>query len=252
MNKPWLYSLEYYVSIGCNNCCVGCSHGAPIKSGLIDVEIFRRDVLRMKEILDVHRFALSGGEPLLHPQIEELLDIAKYSGLSKEVMILTNGLLLEKQPKSFWENLDVLRISRYPGQLTDKQINKYKKCAKLYGAEFMCLEIKEFYKTLEKDLSNAKETIKKFEKCLYYSKCSAIWNGWYYPCSQAFFCPELMGLDPFIDGIKIDSLSVEKLVESIERRYPITSCLKCSYGQMRPWKQTTRNNWIEDSTRDAI
>ncbi len=248
MNKPSIYSLEYYVSLGCTNRCVGCSHGAPLKSGLIELETYEHDIECIKRALDVHRFALSGGEPLLHPRIVELIDIARFSNLSKEVMVLTNGSLLEKQPPEFWEKLDVLRLSRYPGQLTEEQLDEFAEAATENGAEFMVLEIFGFYKTIARERRSKESTEAVFHSCPYFNKCSAIYNGRYYPCSQAFFMPELKGMDPFIDSIPLEGIMPQALEGMMNRKDPLASCSYCAYNQMIPWRQTTKDKWIEEST----
>lgn len=252
MNKVEFYSLEYYVSLGCVNCCVGCSHGAPIRKGLIDIGTFKVDVERMAKIVKIRRFALSGGEPLLHPQIEELIEIAKFLDIAKEIMVLTNGLLLDKQPESFWEKLDVLRVSRYPGQLKDKQIKEWKSHAEHYGAEFLCLDIPKFYKPFFNKPREEEDIIDLFKNCPYYNKCSAIYNGWYYPCSQASFYPEIVGLSKNMDGLLIETLTPEKLVQESQKDIPLVSCHKCSYKQEFSWKQTTKEKWLEDSTENEV
>ena len=244
-----MYSLEYYVSLGCTNSCVGCSHGAPIRKGLIDVKVFETDVLKMAQVTLIQRFALSGGEPLLHPQIEELMEIARFSGLSKEVMVLTNGVLLDKQPESFWEKLDVLRISRYPNQLKDEQIKRWKNHAHQYGAEFMCLDIDKFYKPLTRHVNSPEEIKKRFSKCPYFNKCAAIHNGMYYPCSQASFFPELFSFKPNRDDcFPIDHFFKERLNYFMLQTFPPASCSRCTYDLEIPWQQTTKENWVKDST----
>src|SRR6185369_1946292 len=69
----------------CNFNCVHCTHKND--DGFIHVGVY-------KEILEKHKkcriVKLQGlGEPLLHPQIQELIDIARDDG--HKVMIITNG-----------------------------------------------------------------------------------------------------------------------------------------------------------------
>jgi len=246
--KPWSYSLEYYVSTGCCNSCVGCSHGAPLHNDVIDVETFRRDVEMMKDSMDVHRFALSGGEPLLNPHLVDLIKIARQSGIAPEVMVLTNGQLLDKMPEEFWSSLDVLRISIYPGQITDEQLQRWEEHAKMYSAEFMTIKVGAFYLPITKRLRNPRTTWKTFKRCPYFRACSAIFQGRYYPCSQAFFLPEIMEIDPYVDSLPIEGLTAEKLGEFLSRRRPLESCKRCSYKYEIPWRQTTRDRWIEESS----
>lgn len=211
-------------------------------------EMVERDLCLAKRSLSVHRFALSGGEPLLNPQIESLMEIAKHSGIAKEVMVLTNGSLLDKQPDSFWEKLDVLRISRYPGQITDEQLERWESCARSHGAEFMVISIDRFYKTLTRENRSNSATEDTFRRCIYFHKCSAIFDGYYFPCPQAFFIPRMLKVDPYIDALSLEKMTAESLAKFMSRKTPLFSCKRCSYETETPWKQTTRDQWIEEST----
>jgi MoaA/NifB/PqqE/SkfB family radical SAM enzyme len=75
---------------GCNCRCVMCEHwrGRPRTVPLDQVRSWIGSWLR----LGVRRVALSGGEPLLHPQLPELLDLLAGAGFA--LTTITNGLLL--------------------------------------------------------------------------------------------------------------------------------------------------------------
>lgn len=162
--------------------------------------------------------------------------------------MLTNGSLLDKQPESFWEKLDVLRISRYPGQLTDEQITKWDSHARRYGAEFMVISIDRFYKTLTRNDRTPESTGKTFQKCVYFHKCSAIFDGYYFPCPQAFFIPRMLKVDPYIDALSLEKMTAESLAKFMSRKTPLFSCKRCAYEAEISWKQTTRDQWVEEST----
>ncbi len=246
--KPWVYSLEYYVSTGCNNCCVGCSHGAPLHNDLIDVDTFVRDLKAMKGNIKVHRLALSGGEPLLNKDLPELMQIANDSEIAHEVMVITNGKLIDTMPEEFWVNLDVLRISVYPGQHSQEDLDRWEERVRSAGGEFMAVPIGKFYLPMVKKTRNLPQTQEVFSKCIYFRECSAIFRGRYYPCSQAFWLPEVMGVDPDIDSMAIFELTSESLGEFMHRENSLVSCQRCSYHQNAPWKTTTNNAWLKEST----
>ena len=59
-----------------------------------------------------------GGEPLLHPQVNDFMRITREAYPHSKIFIVTNGLLLLKMPNDFWETLRQYRIrihwSKYP------------------------------------------------------------------------------------------------------------------------------------------
>jgi len=69
----------------CNFHCVHCTHKN--ETGCIDIGTYRKLLLKHKDCKVVKLQGL--GEPLLHPNIQQLIDMAKDKG--HRVMIITNG-----------------------------------------------------------------------------------------------------------------------------------------------------------------
>jgi ABC-2 type transport system ATP-binding protein len=61
---------------------------------------------------------LLGGEPLLHPQVNELMIIAHKYFPNKDIVLLSNGILLPKMNEDFYNNLIknriFLSVTQYP------------------------------------------------------------------------------------------------------------------------------------------
>jgi hypothetical protein len=211
-------------------------------------DMVQRDLALARGSLDVHRLALSGGEPLLNKDLPAIMDTARHSRISKEVMVLTNGLLLDRQKSEFWRRVDVLRISRYPGQLTDEQIKRFGEWTRVRGGEFMVLEIPEFYRTLLRHPRDDASAEQAFRKCPYFHKCSALYDRFYYPCPQAFFIPRLKQWKNGTDAIPLEGMSVDTVRRSLNSNVPLRSCVWCTYSTTGPWVQTTKERWVEDSS----
>src|SRR5207253_2785451 len=58
-------------------------------------------------------FKLTGGEPLLHPELLGCLDAARDSGIAEQLSITTNGFLLPRAPDALFERIDRLTLSHY-------------------------------------------------------------------------------------------------------------------------------------------
>lgn len=105
----------------CNLQCKGCDNFSPLaKEEFVDVEQYKRDFARLAELFgdNAERIDLYGGEPLLHPEITELLCITREFFPKSPVTILTNGVLLLKMQEKFWQVCRELNIkislTKYP------------------------------------------------------------------------------------------------------------------------------------------
>jgi hypothetical protein len=86
------------------------------------LESFAQDVFRLSDALHARDIRLVGGEPLLNPQIVDFLKAARASGIASQVMVTTNGLLLNSMKDAFWENVDFVWLSQYPGASPPEKI----------------------------------------------------------------------------------------------------------------------------------
>ncbi|HEX7353410.1 MAG TPA: adenosyl-hopene transferase HpnH [Mycobacteriales bacterium] len=90
--------LELEPLFACNLACTGCGkiqHPASILKQRMSVE----DALGAVEECGAPCVAIAGGEPLMHPQIHEI--VAELVKRKKFVLLCTNGLLLEKKLANF-------------------------------------------------------------------------------------------------------------------------------------------------------
>lgn len=103
--------IQFLLTTRCSLRCKNCnaympSFGAPRGHAHHDIspEDFRRDMERLATAVNgIRRFILIGGEPLLHPQLAAIVEIAVKSPLVSVVEIITNGTLVPPP-----ELLDVL------------------------------------------------------------------------------------------------------------------------------------------------
>ena len=122
--KPAKIRFEINLAEHCNLNCYGCSNFSCIaKPELVDIDEFRRDMSRMGEIFghECERIYLIGGEPLLNPNVPELMRIARENFTCGDIFLFTNGILLSKQDAKFWEscrdNSIAILMSAYPIKL---------------------------------------------------------------------------------------------------------------------------------------
>ena len=119
-SAPYLPYLEFHIVDQCNLNCKGCEH----YSGLVKHSHFHndkniyRDLQQLKQfITDIGKIRILGGEPLLHPNIERILQFTREVYPQSDIHIVTNGIL-KHMPKTFFStckrNNIYLYISYYP------------------------------------------------------------------------------------------------------------------------------------------
>lgn len=107
--------LQFLLTTRCSLRCKNCNAYMPWFGESrghahhdISPEDFRRDLERLSTaVTGIRRFILIGGEPLLHPRLAELVEIALASPLVSVVEIITNGTLVPRP-----ELLEVLAQAR--------------------------------------------------------------------------------------------------------------------------------------------
>ena len=122
--------LEIQVVEHCNLNCASCTHFSPLaEPSFIDTDRFFEQLKKANKIFNTHCKSLKimGGEPLLHPSIDELLYFARKAMPTTNITVQTNGILLTKMNKDFWvacrENDILVRVTRYPVKMHIEEIN---------------------------------------------------------------------------------------------------------------------------------
>jgi MoaA/NifB/PqqE/SkfB family radical SAM enzyme len=93
------------------------------KESYIDTGKYEQDCERLGCLLggEVENIHLMGGEPLLHPKLLDFFDVARKYFPNSLIEFATNGILLLKQPESFWNNCKMnnieIVVTKYPIKL---------------------------------------------------------------------------------------------------------------------------------------
>ncbi|MDR1029624.1 MAG: radical SAM protein, partial [Treponema sp.] len=132
--------MGVYAVQHCNLNCKCCTAFSPIaEERFLNMESYKTDMARLAELSGgrLSSFYITGGEPLLHPQITDIFSVARRYFPETEIYFMTNGLLLLKMPETFWENLRqnniTINVSRYPIHL---DIDKIREKAKSHTVRF--------------------------------------------------------------------------------------------------------------------
>lgn len=152
------YMVQIFPVYNCNFRCNYCIHSLPSSErGFIseeknlDFELYKKcidDLAKFPEKLKMLRFG-GTGEPLLHPQISEMIEYATQKNIAESIEIVTNGALLNKKlsDKLIKAGLNWLRVSMQGVNST-----KYKDISKAD------IDFEKFTENLKYFYENKKET----------------------------------------------------------------------------------------------
>jgi MoaA/NifB/PqqE/SkfB family radical SAM enzyme len=186
-----LLEFEIHFADHCNLNCIGCSHFSPLaEKTFLDAAILQRDCERLSVLgkNKIKEIRILGGEPLLHPECSELLDIAGKYFNNGTLNVVTNGILLLKQPLEFWQvckKYDIrISITKYPVKVDYDGIEKQAKIHDIHLSYFdnTGMVLRSMYcKPL--DLQGTQNAEKSFAFCRSASVCPQLKNGKIYMCA---------------------------------------------------------------------
>ena len=121
--------FEVHLAEHCNLNCAGCNHFSPLaEPEFTDPATLDKDFARLASLFGekMSHINLLGGEPLLHPSLNECMQIARRHFPKTRITLVTNGLLLTRQKDEFWqtcrENQITIQVTRYPIKLDFDQM----------------------------------------------------------------------------------------------------------------------------------
>jgi hypothetical protein len=193
-----------------------------------------------------------GGEPLLHPDIVAVLASVRDSGICDSIRVITNGLLLPRVQGGFWEVVDEVSVSVYPGrELPTDTAKRLEATAATHGVRlkfkrFDCF--RESYSEMGTTDGDLVERV--FRTCQLANvwRCITVWQGRLYRCPQSLFLPTaLNALKDAVEGIEISRQPdfLDSLVAFLESDEPLASCRYClgSVGRLYRNEQVRRGEW---------
>jgi MoaA/NifB/PqqE/SkfB family radical SAM enzyme len=240
----------------CNLNCAYCGVFSPLaKEGFYSVDVFKKDCERISRLTGgkIWEIQLAGGEPLLHPAVTDFLTIARSNfaewGGGGRIYIITNGLLLLKQPDSFWQccnkNAIEISITRYPIKL---DIDKITEKAKSYGVKLTSMydtdKIGKNMHHLPFDLNGGQNIKKSFNVCFFANYCITLKNGKLCTCGlplsiqhfNEYFGKNIQVSEKdFIDIYKANT--IDEILDFL--RKPIPFCRYCDWQNIEtrlPWR----------------
>lgn len=228
--------LETNVTLACQLSCVACNHFVPMwrKAGVwrADPQQVHDDLSALAQIMHTDRWGALGGEPLLHPQLLDVLAAAQTSGVADKIEVWTNGILLQRQPRDFWRLFDILVLSVYEGKHDDASLEWIRRKCADEGVELVVKDERQmnnFRTLLEPTPTDADATSAKFAGCFFRHFCRVADRGFFFTCCCAPGMPQLIQGRQFgDDGVPIKGLTERGLRAYLERTEPLGCCNICA------------------------
>jgi hypothetical protein len=162
----------------------------------------------------------------LHPELVELLRVARRSRIAPRLSLTTNGLLLGTMPAAFWEELDALTISLYPSPvLPAARVAEVEAQAARFGVRLNWkLQDRFVTMSLPQRRDDAAETARIYARCWLRERCHLVHDERFYTCTR----PMHFGLSG--DGLALDGCRPEGLLAYLRREPPLQACAHCAGG----------------------
>ena len=186
-------------------------------------------------------FKVAGGEPTLHPQLDEILKIVKRTCPDTVVRVISNGLMLHRMSASFWENIDQLTISNYiSAPVKPRLLEEIRQKARHYEIVLNVKFVDQFNEIFVDDIIEDKTRVQQiFNDCWMRHRCLIVRNGRFYKCTRAAYMNDFLGIKgkpanigassySVEDGIALDDLDFRnKALNYLNDSKPLHSCHYC-------------------------
>jgi len=95
--------LDFNVAYACNLACKGCISLSDFdRRGVSSLRDVQTQCNTWSKILDPSVISIFGGEPLMHPRIEKVLETIRSAWPLAQIRLITNGYLLKKFNPELW------------------------------------------------------------------------------------------------------------------------------------------------------
>lgn len=237
-------------SLRCKYCIAYMNSYAPELRYDYSVERILKDIDRLSEACSyIKRVVVYGGEPLLHPGIQEIVQRLVEKKNIGIIDIVTNGIY--KQPDSVMQSLKQrnvqIEISNYEEALLPQQIDARNKNIDrmkalglkptLHGITPEWIKPRTFY---NKEWGE-EQRIKLKQECDYFAasmgnkvkQSMVIANGRFYPCRMACSIHTLGVAEYPEDYVEVDSCQGQAMVEALNALYGRKCFMTCGHCDAR-------------------
>lgn len=255
-------AFELHVVEHCNLRCAHCCNMSPLNpQRFLSVGELRATCERMATAVRADVLKVSGGEPLLHPDIAAILRMMRASGVSERVRLFTNGLLLASMGDDFWDALDELTISSYASAPVKPAILALvRERVRRHDVVLNIKPVSEFSEVLTPHYRRDDAVNQRiFDTCWLRHRCLVARDGHFYACTRAAYGGDFLRLaahepvpagadfDRTDDGVALAGPDLgERIARYLNRSQPLAACRYCNGGEgaVEPHYQLGRDELV--------
>lgn len=238
--------FEMHLAEHCNLNCKSCSDFSPIAPHeFVDTDELRRDFERLGELFnhECDRIFLMGGEPLLHPELCEIMKFSRKNFTHGDILVFTNGILLSQQKPEFWQTCHdcniTVNISAYPININ---IEKIRETAKKFDVNVQWAwnasqeGLQDIFIVPAINLKGDSNALVNWGVCVRANQCVVLSHGRLFTCS---FAPHVHHFNKkFGKNVEIteadylniyDSWTADEIFQKLSE--PILACRYCTYDK---------------------
>lgn len=222
-------------TLNCKNCCVAIPYIAKSEKVHFPIEQLKKEISAINEIIDYSAvLEVMGGEPLLYPNLAELINHIGTLPNIYQMLIDTNGTLVPSEEvfDAIIKNDVIVHITDY-GDLSIKKEELMQKCHEK-GIGVTIRKATDITWDDYGAIVDRKTGDYQFGQCFSKFECSNIYKGRWHICprSAKFHDMELFPIDDkeFLDLLDQSSLESkkEKMRSLLARKESLQSCRFCS------------------------
>lgn len=245
----------------CNLSCRACSHLSHLsKKYFVNPDQVLNDFSALAPYYHPQHVRLLGGEPLLHPNLLDVIDAVIESGISETIRVVTNGVLLDRMTDRFWQKVDQIYISIYPDcGISKEKLNYFRHKAGKHDIELNIKFYKHFRESYSEYAAESDLAQRIFSTCqiAHTWRCHAIFEGYFFRCSPSLLIPRILQKEThtniWIDGLKITSSEdfTDRLREFLSSKKPLNACRYCLGSVGKRFVPTQESPWDSGVHRSA-
>jgi hypothetical protein len=179
-----------------------------------------------------------GGEPLLHPQLVDLLKITRELKVAPETSITTNGHLIRRMPEEAWGLFEMLTVSIYPSPPLSKETLRFIHAKAKEHSIRVSWKVQDKFVTLDRvDKANYDQAKETYKGCWIHHRCNSLKNGRFYSCTRPQYIQKFAAnpgrfADDGVDLYSVDEADLSKVLQKhLLSEEPLNSCFLCQGGQ---------------------
>jgi organic radical activating enzyme len=256
MQRQQILGIEINAVMQCNLACVGCSHASPVSSAWnADPLTVLHDLTSLHSVADIQEVRVVGGEPLLHPQLCDVLQAIVSSEIGGLIRVITNGTRLHRAGWAWLEYADEVYVSVYPGAAVRQEaLEELRRRGMKTNTRVAVNRFTHFRPVLPRTPLTADETAAVFETCqvAHAWSCHTVQEGYIYLCPMTV--PASGNGSNWVSRCAIEPLDTlpQRLREFLNPTVPLKECSSClgTVGRLTPHGQANRRTWAALSTSE--